>query len=371
MAGSVYKQSGRKWVAQVRYFDEIEGKSKKLRRYAPTREAARELLKSMIDDPAAARNPRQALTVARHLKTWIEVNLPGSGLAPSTLVGYEQVLVSYAIPTIGQMRLSSLTPTHSEQWMSRIAKLKRERDGEPLASGTCRLTFTAIKKALDVAVRDGLIETNPFSKIRRPIARHAPVPVTSASDVDLILKASVGRRVEPLIYFVAYTGCRISEALSLRREHLNLVEGTATIHRGSLQRETTKTNKVRTLTLIKDVTDQLRALRVRQIQDQLAGGSRWNDSEGLVFTTRWGTPLDVKNASQSLRLILAKAGVTQTRPWHSLRHGLAHRLIKKGVPIEVVSVILGHSGIQMTVDIYGHVDATVPVEILEAAFGTG
>ncbi|MEI2715771.1 MAG: tyrosine-type recombinase/integrase [Candidatus Nanopelagicales bacterium] len=65
----------------------------------------------------------------------------------------------------------------------------------------------------------------------------------------------------------------------------------------------------------------------------------------------------------------ARAGRSRTRrrPWHSLRHGLAHRLLARGVPLQVVSALLGHSGIGITADTYGHVSAIVPADVLSAA----
>jgi len=40
---------------------------------------------------------------------------------------------------------------------------------------------------------------------------------------------------------------------------------------------------------------------------------------------------------------------------HELRHSAASIMLAQGVPIEVVSDILGHSSIRMTADVYGHI----------------
>jgi integrase len=42
---------------------------------------------------------------------------------------------------------------------------------------------------------------------------------------------------------------------------------------------------------------------------------------------------------------------------HTLRHSAATMMLEAGVPIHVVSRVLGHSGINITVDIYGHVSS--------------
>jgi integrase len=52
---------------------------------------------------------------------------------------------------------------------------------------------------------------------------------------------------------------------------------------------------------------------------------------------------------------LKRAGLPATTRFHDLRHSCATLLIAEGVPLKIVSAILGHSGIQITADIYGHV----------------
>ena len=57
------------------------------------------------------------------------------------------------------------------------------------------------------------------------------------------------------------------------------------------------------------------------------------------------------------------------RPFHSLRHGLASRLLKRKMPMHVVSAILGHSSIRVTVDIYGHVEPVMHADEFAEALG--
>ena len=68
-----------------------------------------------------------------------------------------------------------------------------------------------------------------------------------------------------------------------------------------------------------------------------------------------------------LQRALKAAGVTTRRPWHSLRHGFAHRVIPRGLPLPLLGAMLGHSSSAITVDIYGHVDSRIPVEVLSRA----
>jgi integrase len=79
---------------------------------------------------------------------------------------------------------------------------------------------------------------------------------------------------------------------------------------------------------------------------------------GFVFTTEFGEPCDPRNAFRALRAAATKAGLPHAG-LHTLRHSAASVMLTRGVPLKVVSDILGHSSIAITGDIYGHVSPDV------------
>lgn len=72
-----------------------------------------------------------------------------------------------------------------------------------------------------------------------------------------------------------------------------------------------------------------------------------------MFTTSIGTPIDPRNSYRSTSTLAKRAGLGHWHP-HELRHSAASILLAQGVPLEVVSEVLGDSSIRMTKDIYGH-----------------
>jgi len=68
---------------------------------------------------------------------------------------------------------------------------------------------------------------------------------------------------------------------------------------------------------------------------------------------------------RTLRLLLEHAGLPQDRQWHTMRHSLATRLLNRGVPMPVVSQIIGHASIRTTVDIYGHAEPAISARALQ------
>ena len=92
-----------------------------------------------------------------------------------------------------------------------------------------------------------------------------------------------------------------------------------------------------------------------------------------MFVTDVGEPCDPRNALRALKVAAATAGLPGVG-LHTLRHSAASVMLSHGVPITVVSQILGHSGIAVTVDVYGHVSPDVSrdaLDVLAAALSAG
>ena len=94
----------------------------------------------------------------------------------------------------------------------------------------------------------------------------------------------------------------------------------------------------------------------REIQDAeraRANGS-WQD-RGLVFPNTLSTPMDYTNLMpRHFKPLLRRAGLPDIR-FHDLRHTCATLLLMKGVHPKIVSEMLGHSSVSITLDVYSHV----------------
>jgi integrase len=91
------------------------------------------------------------------------------------------------------------------------------------------------------------------------------------------------------------------------------------------------------------------------MEDRDLMGAAWKDEYDLVFTTEAGLPVRYDALIRRFRLLLVAACLPATTRVHDLRHTFATLLLERGVPIRVVSELLGHSSIGITLQIYGHV----------------
>src|SRR5215204_7343177 len=85
-----------------------------------------------------------------------------------------------------------------------------------------------------------------------------------------------------------------------------------------------------------------------------AAGEKWNAWD-LVFCTRRGTPIRRDNLHvRHWKPLLRRAWLPDIR-FHELRHTCATLLLTKGVHPKIVSEMLGHSSVSITLDTYSHV----------------
>jgi integrase len=102
----------------------------------------------------------------------------------------------------------------------------------------------------------------------------------------------------------------------------------------------------------------------------MKAGEAWDNELGLVFTTAVGTPVDPRGFNRTLSKVAKAAGLGHWHP-HELRHSAISLLLAAGVPLEIVSEVVGHSSIRITKDIYGHLEErqrAVAAQAMESVF---
>ena len=166
--------------------------------------------------------------------------------------------------------------------------------------------------------------------------------------------------VDALELVLVFLGLRRSEALGLRWVDVDLdaekLEVRYALHRepGGLVLLPPKTRRSRrTIPLPAPLAEALRGHQTAQEAERAAAGPDWVES-GHVFTTAEGMPLDPRNTTRLFQLQCAVAGVPVV-PLHALRHTCVSLLLSLGESPRTVMEIAGHSALEMTMNVYGHV----------------
>lgn len=106
----------------------------------------------------------------------------------------------------------------------------------------------------------------------------------------------------------------------------------------------------------------LRLHRASQDLDKRSLGGAWPDRHGLVFTTRYGKPIEPRTFNRSFAHRCEVAAVRRIR-LHDTRHTCGSLVAALDVHPRAAMQILRHSKIDVTMEIYTH----VPSEITRAA----
>jgi integrase len=116
------------------------------------------------------------------------------------------------------------------------------------------------------------------------------------------------------------------------------------------------------LPLLAPAAEVLEIRRVVQAADRLEVGSAWQDT-GLIFSTKTGRPIEPRNLARSFRRICDTHGL-RVITVHHLRHTTATLLKNLKVPARDAQLILGHSRMAVTLEIYTHEDREAQREAL-------
>ena len=178
-----------------------------------------------------------------------------------------------------------------------------------------------------------------------------------------LLAVAQGDRWEALYVLALHTGMRQGELLALRWRDVDLARGTLQV-RATLQRTkedgytltAPKTkHSQRRIKLGTAAVEALSAHRARQAEERLALGAIWDGTHDLVFPNTLGKPMDgIHLLRREFLPLLERAGLPRIR-FHDLRHTAATLLLGRGVNPKIVSEMLGHASISITLDIYSHV----------------
>jgi integrase len=215
---------------------------------------------------------------------------------------------------------------------------------------------------LDHAVRLGILSKNPSDYVDAPGIQSEEIHPLTEGQVKRLLVALQGDRYEALYVLAIATGMREAELLGPRWQdvqfRMNSVRVLHTLHRFRgrfvLEEPKSRTSR-RTLPLPVAAAQLLIEWSEKQKEEKELMGAAWGDKWGLVFTTPSGNPLHYSQVLAHFRLILEQAGLPIATRFHDLRHTFATLLLERGVHIKAVSELLGHSSVNITLAIYGHV----------------
>jgi integrase len=322
------------------------------------REDVRDKLARALSDRAEGLvSDAGALTVGEYLDRWLR-DMKDT-VRGSTYERHEQLVRLHIRPALGRIKLKNLTAAH-------VRWLYRERLDSGLAPATIHKLHAVLHKALNHAVSDGLIPRNAAAGLALPRISREEINPLSGEEARCFLDEVRGDRLEALYVLAISTGMRQGELLALKWDDVDLERGLLRVRRTLTRQHSAftfsnpKTKKSRrTIRLTEGALQALRTHLSYQLVKMERMDSLYRPSS-LVFANEVGGIINPSNLrNRSFARLLKRASLPPSTRFHDLRHTCATLLLSGNVNPKIVSEMLGHSSISITLDTYSHVLPTM------------
>lgn len=402
-AGSIYwSEKHQCYVGQISLGTDENGKRLRPTFYGQTKAEVQQQMDEAKRKHMLGRFvPGQTPTVKAHFESFLDAKK--EQLAPTTYSQYEHRYERHIKPLLGNIELKKLD-------YERIEAFYKQLRENGLSPRTIYDVAALLRQGLNDAVKKGILPNNQAKVAASPRLVQEEARFLSHEEVRIFFQAAQGEELREFFTLALHTGLRASELLGLAWNSVDIESRKLTVRqamhevRGIMRLGNVKTKASRrTISLSQEAVEALKSQRKKQAKAQLAAGSKWDNSQNLVFTSRVGTPLIRTNITKrTLRRILNRAAIIKAAERHgyynyreliavnkvlparamkagdafklpdgriasleaddimegvgihSFRHTHASMLIAAGTDILTVSRRLGHENIRITLDLYGH-----------------
>lgn len=296
------------------------------------------------------------MTLAQWLDRWLE-EYATPRLRESTMSGYRMYAEQYINPRLGNKKMNSITPADIQRMYTKLKKEGRMREhpehGRALSAGNVRCIHTMLHRAFGDAVKAHIIPHTPAEGLTLPKSDGPTKRVLTDTELGKFMEAIQADSFwHDFFYTELTTGLRRGEICGLQWRDFEPQTGTLqvcrTLHRmssGGFETGETKTGRGRRKILLPQSTADI--LRARQEEFP----RKW------IFPNpfKLGQPISPDTAYRRFKSLLHEAGITESIPFHALRHTFATHALASGVDAKTLSGILGHTDAAFTLNTYTHV----------------
>ena len=322
--------------------------------YGKTYREVKEKMRVAMTVPKDVKPPIASaeMTFAILLRKWQESN--EIRLKGGTKTRYENLINSHIIPELGELKLSEISATTINGFLT--TKLMKGRlDGSgPLSPSYVRSISLVITSALNYAVAEGYMQAFK-NKINKPTITKSELPILSLEN-QKVLEQHLKAELTPTsigILISLYTGLRIGEICALCWNDINL--NTRTIYvRHTVSRVKSAGTDSKT-ELILDEPKTASSKRVVPIPSPLFNAilDYRRDATSIYVVSSTDSFVSPRTYDARFHRVLSDCHIEDLN-YHGLRHTFATRCIEAGVDVKSLSEILGHANVSITLNTYVH-----------------
>jgi integrase len=282
------------------------------------------------------------------------------GLKPASLEQYRHVAADWIVPHVGGVKVTALTPRHVTALVQTLSTTTSASGKQGLSPRSVQIAVQVLKAATKWAVPNIPLGRDPLVGVQRPRAESKAMVAWTSDEARRFLEATRDDRLVAAWALLLTRGLRRGELAGLRWKNIDLDRGelrvleTRIVVDGRVVTSTPKTAAGRrTIALDESLVGLLRSHRARQSSEKLAAGSAF-DRSGYLVADELGRPYSPEWISDRFDELQAGADLPRIR-LHDCRHTAASLMLAAGVPVKVVSEMLGHASPTITLEVYAHV----------------
>lgn len=310
-------------------------------------------------------------TVREYCMPWLDHTF-ALRARPKSVETYRQMYTYHILPAIGETKMKLVTYRQAQALITAMHKAGR-------ADKTISLVRAAGRQAFAAAMKEGLVDRNPFQGLTLPTGNARKAIALSVELCRLFLQAARGCRLEVALRLMLSLGLRRGEVCGLRWDaDVDLAAGTLTVNgtlqyiskRGLVWGEPKTDASRRSFKLPPSLLAALVWHKQQQERERVQMGKLWIDSGYVFVNPTNGGPLNSNAIYDAFKTAARAAGLPEAATPHTLRHSCASFLHAEGASIKKISVYLGHANTTITNNVYLHLfqgeldDAAATVEDL-------
>jgi len=364
--GTIYRRRDGRFEGAA-YFLTTGGTRKRISVYGRTRnDVHSQLTQAIVQAQRGIPIADRAWKLDDYLDYWL-ASVIRPNRRPATSEQYAWAISRYLKPGLGNYSLKRLSVPIVQTFLN-------QKIDEGHSVRKVHIIRMVLSSALGRALREELVGRNVARLVELPTYERTEIHPWSADESKQFLAAA---RTDPLysgfVLLMLY-GLRRGEVLGLRWGDVDFTSGEIHVRNqlqrvgGQLHQGPVKTRAgQRNLPLLNLAREVLTAHRARQDAARASTGVDWAGSGGedeLVLTTRTGNPIEPRNFVRSFHRICEQNNIRVIKV-HHVRHTAATMLKNLGVPARDAQLILGHSQISITQEIYQHDDMGTRRQSLE------
>ena len=295
---------------------------------------------------AGDKRPASKASLGDYYAEWIEgyAGRTSRGFSETSREEYRRTMARHVLPKWRGWKLADVEPTD----IRGLLRSLRDADKSTSEIKKVRATLSAM---FATAVEDGVLRSNPVQGIRIPASRTEGEPGEERAksltrrELGLVL-AAIPDDWRLFFELLAHTGLRISEAVGLTWEHLELGDAPRIRVREQVYRG--KRRKLKSGSARRDIplSPEMRARLLAHRRDSYAGPRE------PVFRSPTGVPLSPPNIGREVLHPAREAIGMSWVTFHTFRHTCASLLFEAGRNVKQVSEWLGHADPSFTLRVY-------------------